>query len=361
MSMLDALRSLVPLPTIDANGTLYDGFRVAQPKKCRKCSDRSCVERLAELPTGLSHAVCAHGWSTALVTTPFGPLLINGIFVPNLNHSLDPEARKAARPNKVTSDELTTLADSLRRMETPFRDAMEQAASEVLAGVHDIQTAINLVYRKADALVQDAPGDSMEEKIANSDYKLRGLLVSVRLLKSRLELARLVKNPEAATYGRPRPMPIYKIFHRTVRLFGEEAELRRVSLRMNGESFIAPNLYDSFESIPLVLIDNATKYAEPDTVVNVSVDDYRDFCIAVVESYGQIVPDRDREAIFRLGYRSAGATRNASSGSGIGLYIAKIVADANRAKLSYESRLLRKADNYGVNRFIVRLDRAGSN
>jgi signal transduction histidine kinase len=351
--MLELLRYSCPLPTIDLDGGLHDGLSLPQSKKCMRCPTRSCRMQLANSePTIPLHSVCEFGFSTVLVPTPFGTLLINGVVVPYLNLQLDAHSRKANRSRKVPFEKIQAYADALVKASPGMQKALEQRALEAVAGLHDIKTAVNLVYRQAEGIVRHIPGDSMDEKIEAAEPDLKSLLIAVRLLRSRLEMASIIANPESAQYGQPRPTPVYKIFHRIVRLFEEEAMARSVRIRMTGSSFNTPLLFDSFETIPLVLIDNAVKYSNRNTSLVVRVDDQPvGTCMVSVESEGDLIPPESRRSIFDQGFRTSQAKDVASSGSGLGLYIAKIVADANTLTIKYTGQPLTSSSNYGINTF----------
>jgi signal transduction histidine kinase len=211
--------------------------------------------------------------------------------------------------------------------------------------------SLNLLYRNVEAIVADNPGESMEEKIAEAGPDMKRLLISVRLMKSRLDMASIANNPSSAAFGRLRPTPIYKIFHRMARLFELEANQRAVTIRLHGTSFATPALYDSFESIPLVLLDNAIKYASSNSDIEVLIDDRSGRVFVSVTSTGSIVPPGEASQIFDKSFRSEGAKQFTSSGSGLGLYIAQTVANANGFMIGYRSEPSYEDESVGENIF----------
>src|SRR2546427_10465701 len=94
--MLDVIRHTCPFPTIDAEGELHDGLFIGQARRCTRCATCSCKHRLVEKEgTAPRHAVCEFGFSTVIVPTRFGNLLLNGLFVPFQNEKMVPASRKA--------------------------------------------------------------------------------------------------------------------------------------------------------------------------------------------------------------------------------------------------------------------------
>jgi putative methionine-R-sulfoxide reductase with GAF domain len=71
-------------------------------------------------------------------------------------------------------------------------------------------------------------------------------------------------------------------------------------------------------------LENATKYAAPETDVVVHVGKSASYAYVAVESAGTIVPENEREAIWRLDYRGSNVDPG-SRGSGVGLFQARTI------------------------------------
>jgi light-regulated signal transduction histidine kinase (bacteriophytochrome) len=192
------------------------------------------------------------------------------------------------------------------------------------------------VTRNAEAIVMSLPGYTDDDRIEQAPPELKSLLKSVRLLHTRLAMSSLLTNPDSASFGSRRATPVYKVFDRMVRLSNEQALQKKITLRMTGSSYSQPKCYDSFETIPLVLIDNAIKYSCEGRSVEVHVTDSVGAGVSVsVHSFGPVVPVEYQERIFERAVRAPSAKTFASKGSGLGLYFAAIVAQAHGFKISY--------------------------
>jgi hypothetical protein len=337
--MLELYNHTCPFPSITPEGLLHDGLYLTQPKKCRECPTKSCTGLLTksqkvDFPT---FHTCEFGLSAVLVPAPFGQILLNGILVPEENTGFDARRRKQYKSQKVSKEKICRYCDSIGTSAKGILNAIDQKARDSIAGFHDITTAVNLLFRNAEAILDHQPGDTLDEKVLQLDSPLKTLLFSVWLLSSRLEMATIVANPESASYGQPRPTAVYKTFHRFARLFEQEAIKRNIRIVMTGSSFNKLRLYNSFDTIPLVLIDNAIKYSFDGKDVIVRVDDEGSKCFASIESYGAIIPPQFRDKIFLRGFRTPLAKDTVSSGSGLGLYIASIVANANAFAIDYRA------------------------
>ena len=322
------------------------GFGIAS--RTRTCRDAL----LACKDTAPTHAICEHDYSLISVPTSYGSLWINGIFVSLKNTAMDAPMRKANRSQKAAWEKVEAYALSLGSAAGEIQQEIEKQTRESVAGLHDIKTAVGVVLRSAEAIVATLPGYTDNERIEQADPPLKALLKAVNLLESRLALASIIANPASAKYGQPHRTPVYRLFHLMVRLFEQEASSRGVWLKMAGESRNELMLFDSFSTLPLVLIDNAIKYSSKHKDVVVFVTDLgKDHCKVTVESRGPLVPPQLRDKIFERGFRAPTAKRMVAAGSGLGLYIAKIVSDANGCQLTYSGTSRQHTDEEGKNVF----------
>lgn len=340
--MLETIRAICPYPTVQADGSLRDGRGLTQPKYCRKCDHKSC-QSLGRKATGkvVSHHICEEGFSVFVVNLPSGTILVNGVIDQLLNQSLPPHLKKQYRSHKVGINQIENWAKIICDLEEEVPNEINRKVGEAISGYHDVRTAANLISRNAESLISDLPGPNDDSKIESAPPKLKALFKAVRLLNSRLTAMNIIANPESASYGQKRPAPIHRIFTKIARVFEEIAAENRVIIKIMGTSRKAPRLYDSFELVPLTLIDNAVKYSMKGQTVDISINDTPDGVDVSVISYGPTVPEGLESKIFERGFRTDEAKEYSADGSGLGLYIASIVAMANGFKISY----VRKSEN----------------
>ena len=93
---------------------------------------------------------------------------------------------------------------------------------------------------------------------------------------------------------------------------------------------------DRIEQILLNLLDNASKYGRPPVVVQLTRT-YGRVCLAVTDA-GPGIPAEDQERIFEKFYRSGPSLTRPSSGTGLGLYIARELAERMDGRLDLRSR-----------------------
>jgi two-component system sensor histidine kinase KdpD len=84
------------------------------------------------------------------------------------------------------------------------------------------------------------------------------------------------------------------------------------------------------------LVDNAAKYAKPGSRVAMHLQEREGAVVIAVKNSGSYIPVEERERIFQRFYRSS-RTASQVAGTGIGLSVAKRVAEAHRGDIWVES------------------------
>ena len=87
------------------------------------------------------------------------------------------------------------------------------------------------------------------------------------------------------------------------------------------------------------LIDNAIKYSDPGTVVDVTVEAVANDIVVKVADHGIGIPTRDIDRIFERFYRVDQARSRQTGGTGLGLAIVRHAAMNHDAHIDVESRL----------------------
>ena len=119
------------------------------------------------------------------------------------------------------------------------------------------------------------------------------------------------------------------------------AEPRGITLEVEE---VAPDLRVRGDRRQLVsaianLVDNAVKYSEPDSIVEIRARPDDNGKVGVeVRDYGIGIPRRDLERIFERFYRVDRARSRDTGGTGLGLAIVRHVASNHRGEVAVESR-----------------------
>lgn len=87
-----------------------------------------------------------------------------------------------------------------------------------------------------------------------------------------------------------------------------------------------------------ILVDNAIKYADKNSKISVVLKKEKNKCHVSVFNQGSKIPDEDSEKIFERFFRGDFSRSRETGGSGLGLSIAKSIADNNKWKLTAKSK-----------------------
>jgi K+-sensing histidine kinase KdpD len=263
-----------------------------------------------------------------------GKVIINGLFVLGFCRKFSRKEKKKPL-NIIRESAIETWVNKSSAMAKSLENAVHDSVETTLGMLHDVKTAVSVIFRNAESLIYEESGETIDEKIENAPHAKKKLFKSVSLLEERLKMMSLVSNPESASHGGKHPLPIYKVFDKNLKIFHAIANKKNIRLNLIGHSFSSPRLYASFSTIPLVLIDNAIKYSQPNQDITVSINDTNGGVSVQVESYSLRINKNDSEKIFKKNFRATGAKKVAVEGSGLGLYLADIVAYANGFDISH--------------------------
>jgi hypothetical protein len=128
---------------------------------------------------------------------------------------------------------------------------------------------------------------------------------------------------------------LYRVFDKCVRVYQYQPGSRRIFMQ-SPPGYIPKILVceKTFPIIPTSLISNALKYSIPESEIRVILGPDGEFCevIVISQSKGQ---QRLDDSIFARGVRAS----QDKEGSGMGLYVAQLVAGQHGTKIRVESHL----------------------
>ncbi len=95
--------------------------------------------------------------------------------------------------------------------------------------------------------------------------------------------------------------------------------------------------FDKLQQILVNIIENACKYSPSNTPVKINIKEVKDKNIIEIEDEGGGIEEKYISKLFDKFYRIGNVLTNKNQGSGLGLYIAKNLADKIDAKIDVES------------------------
>lgn len=351
--MEEYLKAIIPFPFI-YNSERMSGYSLRQPSICQKCEVNECL--------GATHSICqsktcSKGLSYGRLSLGDTSVVINGLIIwPTNPQVFRGEQRKQLKPWAVSADVIAVLVKRIMAIQDGTQAIANSRAKDSVAYLHDIGTSVGIVLSWCQELIDKRPGYSFEDKIRGLDKETSNLFASINLLQEQLQLASVIVNPECITYGRQSHSRMSGLLYKMVKLFEPRAHKKGMNIKFNGSSDADVLVFDSFQFVPLILLDNAIKYSTKGTCINVYLDKDVEGLSITVSSTGLLVPEGQRDAIFEKYFQGANAERMSQQGIGLGLYLARLIAVAHNARIKY-SAIPNERNNYGLNNFTILFDR----
>jgi len=239
-----------------------------------------------------------------------------------------------------TATALAALTTTFLERTNAFRQASAAAAAEqaevyrsaVLdALAHEFKTPLATILAAAGGLREAGPLDAAQVEMAEtveSEAARLGSLTSRLLRTARLEKEDIKPRMELTDVG--------LLVSRIARQYGERSPDRRI---IADRDDCIETLADA-ELLRLAvsqLVENACKYSELGSTVSLKIERQGDFVAIRVSNDGSSIPPNERRQVFERFYRGAQA-RQSTSGSGLGLYVARKIALAHGGSLELETR-----------------------
>ena len=315
---------------------------------CAACTERFCTEATADgRPVYLDasererlHPGCAVE-ADALAALPLrGPSGVLGVLTLARRQGAfaSPEERPillAICDQIAVAVENTRLAAELRRLEAQHE--VQRMRSELISAVsHELRTPLGFIKGYATTLLRDdtpiEPAtrrhflEIIDEETDKLDHMIDELLDVSRLQAGRLPIDR-------------QPLALDALVARAVDKAGPmlEASGHTVTLRLPGAE--VPVLADALriEQVLDNLLENAARYSDPNSAVEVSLVAEDGHALLSVTDRGDGIAAGDLEQIFEPFYRGRNAKQRGVRGAGLGLAICRGIVEAHDGRIWAEN------------------------
>jgi two-component system sensor histidine kinase SenX3 len=213
-----------------------------------------------------------------------------------------------------------------RRLEAVRRDFVANIS-------HELKTPVGALALLAETLLAEddpAVAQRLAERMLNEAFRVG------RTIDDLLELSRI----EADEEGRTDDVPVHLFIAEAVDRVRPAAEQQGIFVEVEeapGRLTVAGDRRQLVSAI-YNLVDNAVKYSDPGSTVQVRArTDGRSVDIAV-EDHGIGIPRRDLERVFERFYRVDRARSRETGGTGLGLAIVRHVASNHAGEVRVDSR-----------------------
>jgi two-component system OmpR family sensor kinase len=304
-----------------SHATAEGVVQVAQPEATRTSLARSLSLRMA-LPE--------------LVLIPLFVLFMAWVLqrglAPLTQISRRVEERDASRLDPLPSDgvplELRPLIAQINALMDRLEQSMAAQRRLVADAAHELRTPIAALTLQARVAQLASQPDARAAAFAEL---AKGMARATRVVEQLLKLAEL--GPEAPR-GELERVDVAELARDVVGTMAPRASARRIDLGADA-TVAAPVLGSRAELRSLItnLVDNALRYAPPESEVTVKVERRNGAVSMSVVDAGPGIPSHDRERVFERFQRAAG---DDTPGIGLGLAIVKAIVERHGGRISLE-------------------------
>jgi len=219
--------------------------------------------------------------------------------------------------------------------------AVSELKSELVSTVsHELKTPLSLIRMYAELMTLDRPG-AVERREEYAAVLTREIDRMSRLIENVLDLSRLERGLLPET--RPERTDLVLLVRDAVdiHLRGPLAERARMELVLPDGPVYAEVDEEAVRLALLNLLDNAAKYGATAVEVTVSADGQgtqkvrgRALWAITVRDDGPGIPAGERKQLFERFFRGRMAVQGRERGSGIGLSLVQLVAEAHGGKIT---------------------------
>ena len=217
--------------------------------------------------------------------------------------------------SKTTKEFILVVHDitQLRRFSSMRRDFISNVS-------HELRTPVSVIMANSETLVDGALDDKKQSKvfakaILHNAERLSDMVSSLLDL-SRIDYGELKLNIEE--------LPINEHINKAIDSLKNLGKRKNISIMCScskGQIVLADK--NALERILNNLIENAFKYSDSQSTINISTKKVNDHLEISVKDSGRGIPNEEQDFLFDRFYRTAEARATEEKGSGLGLAIVK--------------------------------------
>jgi heavy metal sensor kinase len=239
-------------------------------------------------------------------------------------------------PLPQARDELRRLSETLNSMLSRLEAAFKRIVQFTADASHELRTPIAIIRTTAEVM-REQPRTVAEYEEANTQIVSEAERTS-ELIENLLTLARADSQAAQFVFY---DLNFNKIVNEVLVSVAPLAEVQgfRLNTKISGSPVVIVGDRDAIRRLIIIFVDNAIKYSSPGSNIWICVDADQNGASFEVRDEGIGISDNDLPHIFERFYRADKARSRDMGGAGLGLSIAKWIADAHRASIEVHSEL----------------------
>jgi len=236
-------------------------------------------------------------------------------------------------PVPTAEDELTDLSRTLNQMLERIDNAFASVRAFTGNASHELRTPIALLRTEIEVtLYRERDGDEYRSTLTHLHEET---IRMTNLVENLLSLARADGGAEVMTLV---PIHAKDLFERQEQAWGKILRLALIECRVEiQDDLVFLGDFGGLSRLLSILLENAAKYTAPGGSVLLSATSAGDAVVLSVRDTGVGISPEDIPKIFDRFFRGAQSGGFGTRGSGLGLALAKWIAERHGTRLSVES------------------------
>jgi signal transduction histidine kinase len=225
--------------------------------------------------------------------------------------------------------ELRASNAQLQKLDEAKDEFVSMASHQLRTPLTSVKGYISMVLEEDAGKISDAQRHLLNEAFTSSERMVH--LINDFLNVSRLQTGKFMVDRRA--------IDLAKITGQEVDSLKTTAGARNLKLRYRKPSYF-PTLYIDEGKIRQVImnfIDNAIYYSSEFSTITIALEQVNGEAILTVHNEGIGVPESEKTHLFTKFFRAANARKQRPDGTGVGLYLSKMVVTAHSGKMVFDS------------------------
>lgn len=212
-----------------------------------------------------------------------------------------------------------------KRAVKPIAESFDKQRRFISDAGHEIKTPLAIIQANADAMELHAGGSKWLDNIRSQTARMDSLMK---------DLLTLTKMDERSAPISAASVNLSEILCSCLEAYGALFEAKSLTVDANiAEATLAHGNADTLAQLIGILLDNAAKYASAGSAVRVSLQPAGKRAALEIANECERLPDVPPEALFDRFYRADAARTQKSGGYGLGLSIARSIAERNHGSI----------------------------
>ncbi|WP_418462760.1 sensor histidine kinase [Frisingicoccus sp.] len=208
----------------------------------------------------------------------------------------------------------------------PIAENIERQKQFVTNAGHEIKTPLAIILANMEAMELYNGENKWSKNIREQTVRLNGLMKNLLLL---------AKMDEGAAEIIKSEISLSELVSENVRAFAEPLNLRSITLQIEIQpKVIIKANKEQMSQLISILLDNASKYTNDSGTVIVSLQQSDKRIKLLIKNSCEKLPDTPPDKLFDRFYRGDKARTQKTGGYGIGLSVARSIAEANQGSIT---------------------------